>query len=189
MASSPPLDALRAKGLRFVFPSAARLPVTLNGGMLMPAWFDLTSLSDIDADEDDDGLAQSAAYVQSLLDAELAAGVPRARLFVAGFSQGGAVALAVALRQAEPLGGVLALSTWLAGRAAFPASLGAGARATPVFWAHGTHDGVVKTEYGQRSAAALRAMGLEVAWHTYPMAHSACPEEMQDAHDWLTSRL
>lgn len=108
---------------------------------------------------------------------------------VAGFSQGGAIALTAGMRSAEPFAGVIALSTWLPMANSYPASLGAGATATPVFMAHGTQDQVVRTEYGSRSADALKALGATVEWRTYRMAHSAVPEELAAVAQWLAARL
>ena len=174
---------------RFIFPTAPTQPVTLNGGMAMTAWFDLTSLSDINQEEDSAGILASCAYVNSLVDAEVASGVDRSRVVVAGFSQGGAVALTAGLRAATPFAGVIALSTWLPIAKSYPASLGAGATATPVLMCHGTADMVVRTEYGQRSVDALKTLGITADWHTFRMAHSAVPEELALVAQWLATRL
>lgn len=174
---------------RFIFPTAPTRPVTLNGGMAMTAWFDLTSLSDINQEEDGAGILGSVAYVESLVKAEVAAGVARDRIVIAGFSQGGAVALTAGMRSPSPFAGVVALSTWLPLAKSYPAELGAGAAATPVVMCHGTQDMVVQTAYGSRSAEALKALGVATDFHTYRMAHSAVPEELALVAQWLATRL
>jgi len=174
---------------RFIFPTAPTRPVTLNGGMAMTAWFDLTSLSDINSEEDGAGIEASVAYVETLVEAEVAAGVDRSRIVVAGFSQGGAIALTAGLRAPSPFAGVVALSTWLPMTKSYPAALGAGGVATPVIMCHGTQDMVVRTEYGTRSAEALKTLGVTADWHTFRMAHSAVPEELSLVADWLKKRL
>ena len=127
--------------------------------------------------------------MKSLIAAEVAAGVPHKRIVLAGFSQGGAVALHTGMRSAEALGGVMALSTWLPLAGDYPAALGAGAKETPVEVYHGTMDPVVRNEYGKRSYEKLKQMGINASWHTYPMQHSACPEELNDIKTFLVSRL
>ena len=175
--------------MRFIFPTAPVRPVTLNGGMSMTAWFDLTSLSDINQEEDGTGIEASVAYVNTLVEAEVAGGVDRSRIVVAGFSQGGAVALTAGLRAPSPFAGVIALSTWLPMAKSYPAALAAGGAATPVLMCHGTQDMVVRTEYGSRSAEALKALGVAAEWHTFRMAHSAVPEELALVARWLAARL
>jgi predicted esterase len=111
------------------------------------------------------------------------------RIVVAGFSQGGAIALTAALRSPTPLGGAIALSTWLPLSSSYPAALGAGATATPVLACHGTQDQVVRTEYGSRSVERLKELGVAAEWHTYRMAHSAVPEEIAQVAKWLATRV
>ena len=169
------------RGLKMVFPTASERPVTLNGGMEMTAWSDIRSLSALEAEEDAAGFAASAGYVSSLIDAEVAAGIPRSRIFLAGFSQGGAVALHVGLRSAEPLAGVLGLSTWLPLERDYPAAVGKGAAATPFLLLHGTADQVVRTAYGRQSVERLKELGCAAEFKLYPgMGHGACQEELED---------
>jgi lysophospholipase II len=178
------------RGLKLVFPTASVRPVTLNGGMSMTAWSDIRSLSALEAEEDAAGFAASASYVQSLIAAEVAAGIPHNRIFLAGFSQGGAVALHVGLRTAEPLAGVLGLSTWLPLSGDYPAAVGKGAAATPFLLLHGTADQVVRTEYGQQSHARLKELGIASEMKLYRgLGHGAAPEELDDLAAFLTSRL
>lgn len=211
VAEQSPFSGFLQKGVRFTFPSAPLLPVTLNGGMRMPSWcehllarfrlealpdalvlfafrFDIASLSSIDNNEDLDGLALASAFVESLVDAEVASGVPRSKVFVAGFSQGGAVALDVLRRSPAPLGGVLALSTWLCGAESLPPPK-AEVSSTPIFMAHGRMDQTVQTRYGVQSAEKLKSQGFPVEFRLYDMAHSACAEELAHAAAWLDARL
>ena len=181
------LPAGELRGLKLVFPTASERPVTLNGGMSMTAWSDIRSLSALEAEEDAAGFAASASYVHSLIAAEVAAGIPHSRIFLAGFSQGGAVALHVGLRTAQPLAGVLGLSTWLPLEKDYPAALGEGAAATPFLLLHGTADQVVRTQYGQQSYARLQELGVSAEMKLYRgMGHGACPEELQDLAAWMT---
>jgi len=181
---------LPVRGLKMIFPTARERPVTLNGGLLMTAWFDINSLSALEAKEDRDGFEEATAYIESLISAEEAAGVPRQRVFLAGFSQGGAVALHVGLRSSQPLAGVLALSAWLPLATDYPAALGAGAAATHFLLCHGSADQVVRTTYGVRSYEQIKTLGIPVDFKLYPgLAHSACPQELEDVGAFLSSRL
>ena len=173
---------------RFVFPHAPPRPVTLNGGMRMRAWYDLVGLGRTDA-QDESGIRASAAIVDGLLDAQAAAGVPRARIVLAGFSQGGAVALHAGLRQDEALAGVMALSSYLPLSATAERELTAAGRATPILMCHGRHDPVLTYELGTHSRDLLRALGANLEWHEYPMAHEVCSTEIADISGWLRSRL
>ena len=173
---------------RFVFPHAAHRAVTLNGGMRMRAWYDIRGL-DRDAAHDEPGIRAAAALVDGLIDAQVAAGVPRGRIVLAGFSQGGAIALHVGLRQREALAGIMALSTYLPLEVTAGRELTAAGRATSVLMCHGSHDPVLALAMGTHSRDLLRALGVSVAWHEYPMAHAVCPAEIQDISVWLRSRL
>ena len=174
--------------LRFVFPHAPVRRVTINNGMAMRAWYDIVDF-DLANRADEAGVAASVAQVEALVANEVARGVPRSRVFVAGFSQGGAVTLAAGLRSAEPFAGLVALSTYVPSAAKAAAVLAAGASAQPVFMAHGRQDPVVPFAAGEQSAALLRSLGFTVDWHAYPMPHSVCAEEIRDLGDWLSRRL
>jgi phospholipase/carboxylesterase len=170
--------------IRWVFPHAPVRPVTLNGGMPMRAWFDIIGL-DRRSEEDEAGIRESSGRIRDLVVREKERGVPADRIVLAGFSQGGAIALHAALREPEGLAGVLALSTYLplAGRVeaeAHPANA-----AVPIFMAHGTVDPIVPVTLGEGSRDRLREQGREVEWHTYPMPHSVCAEEVADIREWL----
>ena len=173
---------------RFVFPHAASRPVTLNGGMRMRAWYDILGL-DRNAVHDEPGIRAAAALIQGLIDEQVSAGVPRGRIVLAGFSQGGAIALHVGLRQREALAGIMALSTYLPLEATAARELTAAGRATSVLMCHGSHDPVLALQMGTHSRDLLRALGVSVAWHEYPMAHAVCPAEIKDISVWLRSRL
>ena len=178
------LDLASVGPVRFVFPAAPRIPVTINGGYVMPAWYDIRG-ADLVAREDEAGLRQSQAQIETLIDREKSRGMPAQRIVVAGFSQGCAMALMVGLRHAEALAGVAGLSGYLplAGKAA--AERSAASQRTPVFLAHGRHDDVVVLPRALASRDALQALGYTVEWHEYPMAHSVCPQEIDDLARWL----
>ncbi len=180
----PELGLPTGAGVRFVFPHAPVRPITVNGGMPMRAWFDLASPAIVE-DEDTAGIDAAAARLEALVARENDRGVPDGRILVAGFSQGGAVALHLALHTDRPLAGVIALSTWLplADRAPRPRVR------PPVFMAHGDHDPVVAPRLAMQSKARLEEAGLVVDWHGYAMDHSVCREEVADLGDWLGKRL
>jgi len=174
---------------RLLCPDAAPRPVTLNGGYVMRAWFDILGLGPDDP-VDAAGIHQAVAQVQRLIEAERAAGVPAERIFIGGFSQGGVVALHAALRHAERLGGVLALSTWLPLRQELPAERSEAALDTPIFIGHGRHDDIVPLAAAERARDALRELGCrDLVLKTYPMAHSVSPEELADLRAWLSLHL
>jgi phospholipase/carboxylesterase len=172
--------------VRFVFPHAPVRSVTINGGMAMRAWYDILGF-DRRAREDDAGIRASATAVTELIDAQVERGMRTERIVLAGFSQGGAIALHTALREPRPLCGVLALSTYLplAGKLAAERSE-ANAR-LPIFMAHGTADNVLPLALGETSQRALEAQGYVVDWHVYPMAHSVCVEEISAIGAWLAA--
>jgi phospholipase/carboxylesterase len=171
--------------VRFVFPHAPTLPVTINGGMRMPAWYDILAL-DIDRQIDNRQLLASAAAVAALIEREVARGVDTKRIVLAGFSQGGAVALQTALAYPEPLAGLLAMSTYFATHDTIVPH--AANRGLPILVQHGSHDPMVPELMGQRTVAALRALGYAPAYHSYPMAHEVCAREIADISTWLQLR-
>ena len=175
-------------GTRWVFPHAPVRPVTLNGGYPMRAWYDIVGL-DRRSPEDEAGLAASADGVRALVEGEKERGIPAERIVLAGFSQGGALALHTALRHPERLGGVLALSTYLPLASRLADEAHPANAAVPVFMAHGAYDMVVPPALGEGSRDALRARGYDVEWRTYPMPHSVCAEEIADARAWLLRAL
>lgn len=178
--------------LRFVFPHAPVRPVTINGGMRMRAWYDITSFQfdDLAQRADRAGVAESVAQVEALIARESERGIPPERLLLAGFSQGGAVTLAAGLARKTPLAGLIALSTYLPMTSAqAQATLQTGANAQPLFMAHGLFDPVVPVAAGEASMKALRGLGFDIAWQHYPMQHQVCGEEIADLRDWIDARL
>ena len=174
--------------VRFVFPHAPHRPVTINGGYVMRAWYDLTGTS-FDAHEDEAGIRASSQQVEALIAREVERGVPAARIVLAGFSQGGAIALHAGLRHRQALAGILALSTYLPLRARLVAEASAAGREIPILMCHGTEDPIVPLALGEGSARLLREAGYSVEWRTYPMPHSVCPEEIADIAGWLAGVL
>jgi phospholipase/carboxylesterase len=176
--------------LRFVFPHAPIRPVTLNGGMRMRAWYDIISL-DRSGPQDDKGIRQSATILTDLIERERKRGIANDRVVVAGFSQGGAIAIHTALRHSQQLAGLLALSTWLPLGSSFTAEVlnnpHSQSRDLPVFMAHGTFDPMLPISMGVESKAALHKAGFRVEWHEYPMAHAVCAEEIVAIRNWLLS--
>ena len=180
----PELRLPPALGLRFVFPHAPVRPVTLNGGMAMRAWYDIYSL-ERDGPADAAGIRASAELLEQWITREQERGIRADRIVVAGFSQGGAIALHTGLRAKQELAGILALSTYLPMPNAFASE--AVVTDLPVFMAHGTLDPVLPMALGRESADFLLAGGYNVEWHDYPMAHSVCLEEIGDIRTWLLS--
>ena len=174
--------------LRFVFPHAAVRPVTINGGMPMRAWYDIAA-ADLVMRQDEAGIRASVAEVEALIAREHERGVSSEHILLAGFSQGGAIALAAGLRHAQTLAGIIALSTYVPMLSTLAAERHAANAATPIFWGHGSADPVVPMPRGSESRDLLLALGYTVDWHTYPMAHAVCPEEIADLRSWLGLRL
>ena len=182
------LDLSSIGPVRFLFPNAPQIPVTINGGYVMPAWYDLLG-ADLVRREDEGGLRQSQAAIEALIAREKSRGIPASKIVLAGFSQGCAMALMVGLRHAETLGGILGMSGYLplADKTAVERSVGSSK--TPMFLAHGTRDPVVPIDRAMASRDALLALGYAVEWHTYPMEHSVCPQEIVDIESWLQKVL
>lgn len=180
----PLVPRLACEDTRFIFPNAPVRPISVNANLPFRAWYDVYSLSDLDV-EDEAGIRASQQFLTDLIDAEIARGRRPEEVLVAGFSQGGAVALFTALRYPQPLGGVIALSTYLPLRAAFPEERLDANRETPIFLAHGTQDPVLPYQLAQITRDILLDHQHAVDWHTYPMQHEICPEEIQDLKNWL----
>jgi len=180
----PELQLPEWLSLRFVFPHAPVRPVTLNNGMAMRAWYDIISL-DRNGPVDETGINDSSAILESLLEREVERGIDPGQIVVAGFSQGGAIAINTVLRSTKKFAGLLALSTWLP----LPGAIdGHGADTSlPVFMAHGRFDPMIPMQFGRLSADRLVEAGFDVEWHDYPMAHAVCPDEIVDIRQWLLS--
>ncbi len=168
---------------RFVFPHAPVRPVTINGGMRMRAWYDILGFSPADR-EDEPGIRQSVALVETIIQGEQESGIPANRIVLAGFSQGGAITLHTGLRHARALAGLLSLSAWLPLRNTLGEASAANRR-TPILMGHGLYDPVVAIELAEQSRDLLAARGYPVEWKRYAMEHQVCPEEISDISDWL----
>jgi phospholipase/carboxylesterase len=173
----PQLARARGRAVRFVFPHAPVRPVTLNGGMPMRAWYDILQLNRRAA-EDEAGVRSSDAAVRTLIRRENERGVPSEQIVLAGFSQGGAMALYCGTRMPEKLAGMIGLSCYMPIAAAFSTERHAANHGTPIFLAHGSLDPVIELQMGETSRALLVAAGYAVEWHSYPMGHSVCAEEL-----------
>jgi phospholipase/carboxylesterase len=170
--------------VRFVFPHAPMRPVTINGGAVMRAWYDILSLEGVRR-EDDAGVRASQESVEALIASERARGVPASRLVLAGFSQGGAIALQTGLRHADRLAGIMALSTYLPLASTLTAEASAANREAPIFMAHGRDDSLIPIERAAISRDVLRKAGYKVEWQDYAMQHAVCREEIDDVAGWL----
>jgi phospholipase/carboxylesterase len=184
----PHLRAASSRPVRFVFPHAPIRPVTINGGMSMRAWYDILGMS-IDRNQDLQGILASVAAVDRLIDVQIEAGIATERIVLAGFSQGGAIALRAGLARPSPLAGVMALSCYLLQADSLENWSHASARAVPIYMGHGTQDPVVPIALGEQAAARLRDAGFDPSWHSYPMPHSVSPDQIQDIDQWLDLRL
>jgi phospholipase/carboxylesterase len=174
----------RERAWRFVFPHAPHRPVTINGGVRMPAWYDIVGFDRL-AVEDEAGFRDTDAAVRALIEREIARGIPSRRIVLAGFSQGGAVTLYTGLRYPEPLAGLMALSCYLPLRAKLAAERSPASAAVPIFMAHGIDDPVLPVTLGRDSRDVLKATGFAVEWHQYRMPHSLCAEEIGDIRQFL----
>ncbi len=178
------LDLAGLPGIRFVFPHAKTMPVTINGGYVMRAWYDISN-ADLSRREDEGGLRASQRDVEALIAREKARGIPASRIILAGFSQGCAMTLQTGMRHPEKLAGMLCLSGYLPLANVAAAERSEQSLGTPIFMAHGTHDNVVPFVRAQQSAQVLKELGYQVEWREYMMQHSLCLEEVQDISKWL----
>ena len=172
------LELLKTPAARYVFPHAPTRAVTINGGYVMRAWYDILG-NDLVRREDEQGIRESQQQVEALIAREVERGTPRSRIVLAGFSQGGAIALQTGLRQREPLAALLALSTYLPLAAAFDAEREDASRSVPIFMAHGRSDPVIPLARATTSRDQLKAAGYSVEWHEYEMPHSVCEDEIR----------
>jgi phospholipase/carboxylesterase len=172
------------RALRFIFPHAPIRPVTLNGGYAMRAWYDIIAL-DRRAPQDESGIRASQATIDTLIRRESARGIASERIVLAGFSQGGALALFTATRYPHKLAGIMGLSCYQLLAQRFDAERLPANQATPIFLAHGLEDPVVAPLLGEETRAQLEAAGYAVEWHAYSMPHAVCPQEVADIAAWL----
>ncbi|WP_294767533.1 alpha/beta fold hydrolase [uncultured Rhodoferax sp.] len=184
----PELDLQGCQPIRFVFPQAPSIPITINGGYIMPGWYDLCGM-DLVSRQDAAGIQRSEAQIRALVENEVARGIPYERIVLAGFSQGCAMALHTALRLPHRIAGVMALSGYLPLADRFAAERHPANADTPIYMAHGTQDPVVILKRGEDSRDALAALGHTVQWHTYPMPHSVHPREVADIAAFLRQVL
>ena len=178
------IDLAAIGPVRYVFPSAPEMPVTINGGYVMRAWYDILG-TQIDRHEDEAGLRASAERVSALIDREIARGIPAHRIVLMGFSQGCAMTLLTGLRYPERLAGLVALSGYLPLATATAAEKSDANTLTPIFMGHGRSDGVVPIARAQVAQSTLKQLGYDIEWHDYPMAHSVCADEVADLNRWL----
>lgn len=184
----PELHLPANPAIRFVFPSAPSMPVTVNGGYVMPAWYDIIGRNLMDQ-EDTDGIKRSAALIIEMIEREVERGIDYRHIALAGFSQGCAMALYIGLRLPHQLAGILALSGYLPLASSFNLEKHSANQSTPIFMAHGTDDPVVALDRAQASHSLLEKLGYQVDWNEYPMEHSVNHEELKDISRFLQEVL
>ena len=180
----PELGLPATTRIRFVFPNAPLRPVTINQGHVMRAWYDIRALAGVRR-EDEAGVRQSARQIEALLARERQRGIAPRRIVIAGFSQGGAMALHVGLRYADRLAGILALSCYLPLASTLDTELAPANRDVPIFWAHGLHDPMLPLAMAAQGREQIAALGYQIEWHQYPIPHSVSAEEIADVARWL----
>lgn len=181
-------DLEQVGAVRFVFPHAPTMPVTINGGLRMRAWYDILGSEDQGV-QDEAGLRRSRDLIEALIAREKQQGIPANRIVLAGFSQGCAMALLTGLRHAEPLAGIVGMSGYLPLAETTKAERTEANAKTPIFLAHGTHDHVIELQRAEKSRRLLQELGYDVEWHEYLMAHSVCPQEIEELNTWLVRVL
>ncbi len=174
--------------IRFIFPDAPMRPVTINGGFVMRAWYDIV-VQDLVRQEDERGIRESQDLVGQLIDKEIARGIPANRIVLAGFSQGGVITLQTGLRYPKRLAGLLALSCYLPLSSTLEKERSAANQDVPVFIGHGTADEIVPLQRGLGARDALTKLGYKAEWHQYPMPHSVHPDEIADIGAWFQRTL
>jgi phospholipase/carboxylesterase len=183
----PYLNLKDGCNIRFIFPHAPSIPITMNMGYVMPAWFDILALDGVDRSIDSQHLLASAMEVHKLIDQEVAKGIDSERIILIGFSQGGAVNYQAALTYDRPLGGMLALSSFFpTAEEVIPHPAN---QDLPIMVCHGTHDLVLDISLAEKSLEALKTLGYQAKYLTYPMAHTVCPQQIQDISSWLNAQL
>lgn len=181
---APIVKRLNLPHIRFILPHAPEMPVTRNNGYVMPAWYDVYGLTGYGR-EDESGIRQSQTYINTLIEKEIARGIPSERIVIAGFSQGGAIALQTALRFPQKLAGVLALSTYLPLKSSLKTEAQAANKTIPIFMAHGTFDDIITLETCKNSLSVLQEAQFLVEFYEYPIAHSVCEQEIVDIQQFL----
>lgn len=182
------LDLASVGAVRYIFPNAPERPVTINGGYVMRAWYDILG-TDLQRREDESGLRESQALIAALIDREVARGMPSHRIVLGGFSQGCAMTLQAGLRYPQRLAGLMGMSGYLPLGDTIDAERDAANADTPVFLAHGQFDDIIPVARASATRDRLKTLGYTVDWHEYPMPHSVCTEEIADIQAWLLARL
>ncbi|MBL8519208.1 MAG: dienelactone hydrolase family protein, partial [Betaproteobacteria bacterium] len=173
--------------LRFIFPQAPSRPISINNGYVMPGWYDI-AMMEIERKPDEGGIRESQGFIDALIEREIVRGIASDKIVLAGFSQGGAIALQTGLRSRRELAGVLALSTYLTLEESLAAERAEVNRNIPILMCHGTQDPIVPLALAEKSRAALERHGYRVEWKTYPMPHSVCPPQVEDIAEWIAAR-
>jgi len=182
----PELGIQDELGIRFVFPHAPNMPVTINNGMVMPAWYDITEM-DLMKRADSTGIVQSTAIITDMINDEIAMGIDPSKIVIAGFSQGGVIAIDAGIRFPATLAGIMALSTYIPMQDTLPTAAQSGNADIPIFYGHGDYDPVIPIEQAESSRRFLEQSGYSVEWNCYPMEHSVNPKEIGDIKNWLLS--
>jgi len=185
----PELNLSNDYKIRFILPHAPTQAVTINGGMEMPAWYDILDAAKIDAQQDAKGIHKAADYINAFIESELSKGVSAENIFLAGFSQGGVIALQTGLRYPKKLAGILALSTYLPLHETLAAELSTANNNIPIMMTHGTLDPVIPITIGKHSRELIEQEGLKVEWHEYTMEHAVIPDEIEDISRWFKERI
>ena len=184
----PDLKLPSELGIRFVFPHAPMRPVTINNGMTMRAWYDITSL-DFNNRADSQGVKESSDLVADLIKKEISQGIPANKIVLAGFSQGGVIALNLGTRFEKTLAGVMSMSSYMSEPEKLSAEAHDANKNTPIFIAHGTHDDVVPIFMGSTACKVLESNGYQATWHEYAMQHNVCSQQLDDISSWLQEKL
>ncbi|WP_370264465.1 alpha/beta hydrolase [Limnobacter sp.] len=182
------LEQLGLPPTRFLFPHAPQIPVSINGGYVMRAWYDIRNV-DLQRQEDEQGIRQSQAAIEALIESQIEAGFAPHQIVLAGFSQGGAITYQTGLRSKHTLAGLIALSTYLPCTDSLEAEIKTANLKVPVLAAHGTQDNIVLVDRGQKAVELLKAKGMPIQWLTYPIAHSVCGEEVVAIAEFLKKVL
>ena len=177
------------KPVRFIFPNAPQIPVTINGGYVMPAWYDILEMTELGRKLDHAGFQRSIAQINQLIVRVNEQGIRTTNIFLAGFSQGGAVAYQAALSYPERLAGVVAMSTYIADIEGLQREFKSVQQQLPIFSSHGLSDDVVSLELGKQAYALVQQLGCDAVWHDYPMAHNVCAEQINDIGSWIRQHL
>jgi len=181
----PELQLLQRPGVRFLFPHAPVRPISVNGGAAMRGWYDINSLDFGSRQQDSAGIKESASLISDLIDNEIERGIPASRITLAGFSQGGAIALYAGLTGKHKLGGILALSTYMPIQDDAIPLITEDRLSVPIFMAHGEADDVIQIRYAEQSRDALQAHNVNLEWHSYAIAHSVSADEVVDVSTWF----